>query len=373
VVVRAIRGVGAVVEERGGSPQIQPILVDPPGRGEVLIGVQASGVCHSDHWAIHNGNWGEPFPMLLGHEGAGVVQEVGEAVEDLVAGDPVLLTWAMPCGRCPACRRGAQRKCAHAWTQPPRMRLARTGERIRGALSLGTLATHTVINAGQAVRLPAGLDPERACLLGCGASTGVGAALNTAAVWPGSTVAVIGLGGIGLSALQGARLAGAGRAIGVDVVRGKLEWARDMGASDVVDASAVDAVAAVREITGDAGVDVAFEATGVPNVVAEAMGMLSRGGVAVAIGVPPPDSELRFRWGGSGGAYSNKTSLLVTDGGDPVRADFATWLDWARDRRIDLDAMVSSEGRLTDDDVAEAIRAMLEGRVIRTVIRVTEA
>jgi S-(hydroxymethyl)mycothiol dehydrogenase len=362
---------GMVVEDRGGPARIRPILVDPPGRGEVLVRLAASGVCHSDQWAIQNGNWGEPFPMLLGHEGAGFVERVGEGVGELVAGDPVLLTWAMPCGACRSCRRGAERKCAHNWTQPPRLRLEGTGEQLRGALSLGTLATHTVIHAGQTVRIPSGMDLARACLLGCGVSTGVGAAINTAAVWPGSTIAVIGLGGIGLSALQGARLAGATRTIGVDIVPAKLDWARHLGATDVVDASAVDPVSAVRELTRDVGVDIAFEATGVPDVVSDAVAMLARGGVAVAIGVPPAMSEVRLRWSGPGGAYPNKVSLLVTDGGDPVREDFASWLQWGRDGTLKLDAMVTSEGDLTETDVNGAIEAMLAGRVIRTVIRIS--
>jgi len=367
----AIEALGAVVEDVGGRVRIEPILVDPPGGGELLVRLAASGVCHSDHWAIVNGNWGAPFPMLLGHEGAGVVEAVGPGVEEPAPGDPVLLAWGVPCGTCPSCRRGAARKCNHAWSQPPRIRVARTGAPLEGTLSLGTLATHTVVNAAQAIRAPVGADLARVCLLGCGVSTGVGAAVNTAQVWPGATVAVVGLGGIGLSALQGARIAGAGRLIAVDLVAAKLEWARGMGATDVVDANAEDPVAAVRALTHGEGVDVAFEATGVPSVVAQAVAMLTHGGVAVGIGVPPPESEVRLEWsGGPGAAYPNKASLLVTDGGDALAEDFSTWLGWANDGRLDLDAMVTREGRLTEEDIEEAFRAMLAGEVIRTVIRI---
>ena len=365
-----VEAFGAVVAERGAPVRVEPIVVEPPGAGEVLVRLAASGICHSDWWAIENGNWGEPYPMLLGHEGAGVVQSVGEGVLGLSAGDPVLLAWAVPCGRCRACRRGAERKCAHDWAQPPRLRRASTDERLTGTLSLGTLATHTVVSAGQAIPAPAGTDLTRACLLGCGASTGVGAALNTAGVWPDATVAVVGLGGIGLAALQGARLAGASRIIAADIVGVKLDWARRMGATDVVDASAVDVVAAVRALTDGVGVDVAFEATGVPAVVAQVVAMLARGGVAVAIGVPPRDSEVTLAWsGGAGAAYPNKASLLVTDGGDALEDDFRTWLSWARDGRLDLDALVTREARLTDDDLTDALRAMLVGEVVRTVVR----
>jgi S-(hydroxymethyl)mycothiol dehydrogenase len=368
-----IEGLGAIVERSGGPVRVEPIRVQAPGPGEVRVQLAASGVCHSDHWAIANGNWGAPFPMLLGHEGAGVVLDVGAGVEAVDPGDLVLLAWAVPCGTCRACRRDAPRKCAHAWSQPARICVARTGEPLQGTLSLGTLATHTVVHAAQVIPVRRGADLSRFCLLGCGVSTGVGAAVNTAGVWPGATVAVVGLGGIGLSALQGSRIAGAARIIAVDLVPAKLEWARAMGATDTVDASAGDAVAAVRALTDGEGVDVAFEATGVPHVVGEAVAMLRQAGVAVAIGVPPPGSSVTLNWSiGPSAAYPNKTSLLVTDGGDALYEDFATWLGWAVEGSLDLDAMVSREGRLTEADINEAFRAMLAGEVVRTVIRIDE-
>jgi Zn-dependent alcohol dehydrogenase len=228
-----------------------------------------------------------------------------------------------------------------------------------------------VVHAAQVIPVPTGADLSRVCLLGCGVSTGVGAAMNTAGVWAGSTVAVVGLGGIGLAALQGARIAGATRLIAVDLLAGKLDRARAMGATETVDASTVDAVAAVRALTGDAGVDVAIEATGVPSVVGQAVAMLGSAGVAVAIGVPPPASQVTLDWsGGPGAAYPNKASLLITDGGDSLPEDFATWLGWAVDGSLDLDAMVSREGRLSERDIEEAFRAMLAGEVVRTVIRI---
>lgn len=368
-----IEGLGAVVEALGGPVRVEPILVDPPGPDEVRVRMTASGVCHSDRWAIDHGNWGVPFPMLLGHEGAGVVQDVGLGVEHVQPGDPVLLAWAVPCRVCRACERGAPRLCSHPWSQPPRVRITRSDTDLQGTLSLGTLATHTVVSAAQAIRAPDGTDLSRACLLGCGASTGLGAAINTGGVWPGASVAVIGLGGIGLAALQGARIAGARRLVGVDVVPAKLEWALEMGATDVVDASAEDATAAVRALTEDEGVDVALEATGVPAVVGRAVGMLARAGVAVAIGVPPPISEIRLAWsGGPGAAYPNKATLRVTDGGDPLAEDFTTWLGWAVDGTLDLDGMVTREARLSDADLEEAFRAMLAGEVVRTVVRIAD-
>ena len=359
---------GAVVDAAGAEVRIEDLAIDPLGPGEVLVRLAASGVCHSDLWAIENGNWGAPFPMLLGHEGAGFVEEVGDEVDVPAVGDPVVLAWAVPCGSCGPCRRGAPRRCSHAWRQPPRVRRARDGAPLAGTLSLGTLATHTVVHAVQAIPMPPELPLRNACLLGCGVSTGVGAVIQTAKVWPGARVAVIGLGGIGLAALQGARIAGAARLIAVDVATAKLAWAERFGATDTIDASATDAVAAVRELTGGDGVDFAFEATGVPAVVSQAVAMLDYAGVAVAIGVPPIPAEVTLAWNGTDdAAYPRKTSLLITDGGDPIPAqDFPEMARWALEGRLDLEGMVTRELHLSDLD--EAFRAMLAGEVIRSVV-----
>jgi S-(hydroxymethyl)mycothiol dehydrogenase len=360
--------IGAVVDEAGADVRLEDLVLDAPGPGEVLVRLAASGVCHSDLWAIEHGNWAAPFPMLLGHEGAGTVEEVGEGVDRPSVGDPVVLAWAVPCGTCGPCRRGVPRRCSHAWLQPPRVRRARDAAPLAGTLSLGTLATHTVVHAAQAIPMPADLPLRRACLLGCGVSTGVGAATQTAKVWPGARVAVIGLGGIGLAALQGARIAGAERLIAVDVAAKKLAWAKRFGATDVIDASTTDAVAAVRELTQGDGVDFAFEATGVPTVVSQAVAMLDYAGVAVAIGVPPIPADVTLSWNGTeNAAYPRKTSLLITDGGDPIPAeDFPEMARWALEGRLDLDGMVTREIGLADLD--EAFRAMLAGDVIRSVV-----
>jgi S-(hydroxymethyl)mycothiol dehydrogenase len=361
--------VGAIVDEIGGRIVVEAIEVDDPEAGEVQVRIAASGVCHSDLWARDNGNWGLPFPMLLGHEGAGVIEVIGDGVEGLRIGDPVVLSWAVPCGTCRPCRRGELRRCSHAWTQPQRLRRARDGAPLSGVLACGTLATRTVVHAAQAIPLPDGIPLDRACLLGCGVSTGVGAAIQTAKVWPGANVAVIGLGGIGLAALQGARIAGAERLIAIDIARRKLDWASAFGATDVVDASSVDAIEAVRDLTGGEGVDFAFEATGVPACVRQAVEMLSYAGTAVAIGVPPIPSDVILPWSGSeGAAYPHKASLLITDGGDPIPAeDFPQMVGWYLDGRLDLDGMVTRTLGLEELD--EAFRAMLAGEVIRSVVR----
>jgi S-(hydroxymethyl)mycothiol dehydrogenase len=366
----AREGYGAVVDHAGGAITVEPIRVDDPGPGEVLVRIAASGVCHSDVWAIEHGNWGAPWPMLLGHEGAGVVDAVGEGVTHVSPGDRVVLTWAVPCGTCRQCRRGMPRRCGHELAQPPRVARSRDGAVLTGVLWCGTLATHTVVTAPQVVRMPDGIPLSRACLLGCGVSTGVGAALQTAKVWPGATVAVIGLGGIGLAALQGARIAGAERLIAVDVAARKLAWATGFGATDVVDAAAGDPVDAVRALTGGEGVDVAFEAVGNPECVRQAVEMLAFAGTAVAIGVPPLPSEVTLPWNGSDrAAYPHKANLLITDGGDPIpEVDFPEMAGWYLDGSLDLDTMVTREAELTEDALEEAVRAMLAGEVIRTVV-----
>ena len=361
---------GIVVTGLGAPARIEPILVDDPGSGEVLVRMVANGVCHSDLWSIQHGNWGSPFPMLLGHEGAGIVEAAGADVTHVSVGDRVLLAWAMPCGTCPACVRGRPRRCAHVWDQPPRIH-SDDGSRLIGTLSLGSMATHTVVHGAQTIRIPDGIDLTEACLLGCGASTGIGAAVNTAGVAAGDTVAVIGLGGIGLSALLGAKLAGATRIVAIDRVASKLDAALGLGATDVIDAGVDDAVTAVRSLT-DTGVDVAFEATGNAAVVAQAVAMLGRGGTAVSIGVPAPDSTVTLPWGeaSAGAAYPNKVTLKITDGGDPIAEDFVGWLDALAERRLDLRPLISAVAPFTDDALADAFRAMLAGDVIRTVVSI---
>jgi S-(hydroxymethyl)mycothiol dehydrogenase len=360
----------AIVDRRSARAAIEPIAMDDPGPGEVLVRLAASGVCHSDLWAIENGNWGDvAWPFILGHEGAGIVEEVGEGVTSLSPGDRVVLSWAIPCGKCRQCLRGAPRRCGHELVQPPRMHRERDGSTLTGVLFCGTLGTHTIVTQAQAIVMPDAIPLSRACLLGCGVSTGVGAAIQTAGVWAGSTVAIIGLGGIGLGALQGAVIVGATRVIAVDVVPAKLEWATRFGATDVVDAREGDPVEAVHSLT-DGGVDFAFEAVGRPECVGQAVAMLSYAGTAVAIGVPPIPSQVTIDWnGGPTAAYPHKTSLLISDGGDPIPSeDFPEMARWYLEGRLDLDAMVTHELPFTEDALAESFRSMLAGEVIRSVV-----
>lgn len=355
---------GVILPEAGAAGTVEEILVGPPAEHEVLVRLAASGVCHTDLHVKNHGGMGLPFPILLGHEGAGVVEEVGVEVTGLAAGDRVVLTWAASCGGCPTCLRGAPRLCGENSPASRSVRRAADGRVLAPVLECGTFATHTVVHESAAVRLDDDIPLDRACLIGCAVSTGVGAALNTAEVWPGSTVVVIGCGAIGLSVVQGARIAGASRILAVDRVPAKLEWAGQLGATDLVNSAEQDPVPAVWALTGGSGADFAFEAVGSPELVARSIRMLGHAGTAVAIGVPPPGSLASVDLAAMS---DRRLSLLTCWGGDPLPPeDFPHLVSLYRSGQLDLDAMITR--RIGLDDVEEAFRAMEAGEVIRSVI-----
>src|SRR5437868_8394821 len=218
---------GVVYAEAGSRPAIEEITLDPPGANEVQVRVEACGVCHSDLHVIETGGWGMKFPILLGHEGAGVVEEVGPDVTAVAPGDRVVVAWRAPCGdSCPACRRGDPRRCSNNLRAGRRMHRASDGALLSPVLRCGTFADRAIVHEACAVKVSVELPVEQACLLACGFSTGAGAALWATPVRAGASVAVIGCGGVGLAAVQGARLAGAERVVAVDVVPAKLAAAR---------------------------------------------------------------------------------------------------------------------------------------------------
>ena len=237
---------GIVAREVGKPAPIEQIVLEDPGPGEVLVRVLASGVCHTDlHFQL--GSIGT-LPILMGHEGAGVVEAVGAGVTSPKVGDYVVLAWRAPCGQCRFCRIGQLHLCAASLNAVPRQKTP-GGETIPTIMGLGTFATHTVVAALQAVPIPREVPPAQACLIGCGVMTGLGAVFYTAGVRRGSTVAVFGSGAVGTSVIQGARLADAAKIIAVDLEPRKLEWAKQLGATDVVNAGETDPVA------GDQGPD----------------------------------------------------------------------------------------------------------------------
>jgi len=356
---------GAVLSAPGEPVEVVAIELEEPGPQDVLVRIGASGVCHTDLHVKNLGGMGLEFPILLGHEGAGVIEAIGQEVRDLEPGDRVVLGNRVPCGHCSACLRGEVRRCK---TDPPpsgRMRRASDGAPLSQVLPAGTLATHTIVPAAVAVKIPDAIPLSSACLIGCGVSTGVGAALNLSPpVWEGASVAVIGCGAVGLSIVQGARLARAERIVAVDVRSEKLAWAERFGATDLVDAGREDAVARVRELTGGAGVDFAFEAVGLPDCVDSALGMLCYGGVATHAGVADRGTDLRIDLGEFG--WENRT-LRACDGGETLpRVDFPMLAALYLEGSLNLDDMVTRQIGL--DEVEDAFLAMGAGEVIRSVV-----
>lgn len=367
----AVSGLASLLEEAGSPAVVREVTVDSPGAGEVLVKIVASGVCHTDLTVKALGGNGMSFPIVLGHEGAGYVQEVGEGVTHLKVGDPVVLAYRAPCEQCPACRRGDPRRCYMALRPGQRIRRKSDGALCSQVLRCGTFATHTVVHSKAAIKMPEGMPLDKACLIACGVITGVGAAMNTTPVFAGSRVAVIGCGGVGLSVIQGAKLQHAKQIIGIDLNPVKLDWARQFGATHTVNAKEVDPVAEVRRLTEDGwdgGVEYAFEATGIPVCTEQAIKMLSYGGTATTIGFPAETDSVNLNLGDfATGVYWNKAGLRVCHCGDALPShDFPLMAQMYLDGQLKLDEMVTRTIGL--EDVEDAFHEMETGDVIRSVI-----
>jgi len=346
---------------------IETVDIDAPQAREVLVRTVATGVCHSDLHVVDGlGRFPLDRPYVLGHEGAGVVEAVGAEVTAVRPGDHVVACLSGFCGTCPQCLSGHPNLCtgglvARPETAPPR--LSQKGERFRQFLGISSYAERMLLHENSLVRIDSDLPLDRAALVGCGVLTGVGAALRSAGLKPGQTVAVFGCGGVGLSIIQGARIAGARQIIAVDVFPAKLETAKRVGAMHAVDASRDDPVKAVRALTGGAGVDHAFEAVGIAKLCRQAIESLAIRGTATIVGVLPPDATLEFPWMAIRPECKVQTSRM---GSNRFRLDIPLYLDFYRQGRLDLDAMVTRRGKL--GDVNEAFRAMKAGEVARTVL-----
>ena len=354
--------VRAVVARAKGEPvTIETIEVPDPGPGEVLVAVQACGVCHTDlHY--REGAINDDFPFLLGHEAAGIVEEVGDGVTEVEAGDFVVLNWRAVCGRCRSCERGRPWYCFATHNATSRMTL--DGEELSPALGIGAFAEKTVVAAGQATRVNPAVRPEVAGLIGCGVMAGLGAAMNTGGVGRGDSVAVFGCGGVGDAAIEGSRLAGAHTIIAVDIDPRKLEWAREFGATHTVNSAEEDPVEAIRALTGGNGVDVAIEAVGLPVTYEQAFYSRDLAGTVVLVGVPNPEMRIELPMievFGRGG------SLKSSWYGDclPSR-DFPMLIDLHLQGRLALDRFVSETISL--DEVEEAFHKMERGEVLRSVV-----
>jgi len=354
--------VRAVVARSKGQPvTIETIEVPDPGPGEVLVAVKACGVCHTDlHY--REGAINDEFPFLLGHEAAGIVEEVGPDVTEVAVGDFVVLNWRAVCGQCRSCRRGRPWYCFSTHNASQKMTL--DGQELSPALGIGAFAEKTLVAAGQATKVDPAAPAEVAGLIGCGVMAGLGAAMNTGDVGRGDSVAVFGCGGVGDAAIAGARLAGAHTIVAVDLDDRKLEMAKEFGATHTVNSSNEDPVEAIRAVTGGNGVDVAIDAVGLPITYQQAFNARDLAGTVVLVGVPNPEAALELPMievFGRGGTL--KSSWY----GDclPSR-DFPMLIDLYLQGRLDLDRFVSETIAL--DEVEEAFHKMERGEVLRSVV-----
>ncbi len=353
---------GVVARAKGAPVTLEEIVVPDPGPGEAVVAVKACGVCHTDlHY--REGGINDDFPFLLGHEAAGIVDAVGPGVTTVAPGDFVVLNWRAVCGECRACRRGRPWYCFATHNATQKMTLT-DGTPLSPALGIGAFAEKTLVAAGQCTKVDPSARPEAVGLLGCGVMAGIGSAMFTGAVGLGDSVAVFGCGGVGCAAIAGAQLAGATTIIAIDLDARKLEQAKQFGATDVVDASAVDPVAAVQGLTEGNGADVCIEAVGNPKVMEQAFYARDLAGTLVQVGVPTPDMRIdlpMIEFFGRGGAL--KPSWY----GDclPDR-DFPKLVDLYLAGRLNLDLFVSETIAL--DEVEEAFHRMERGEVLRSVV-----
>ncbi len=354
----------AVFREVNVPMEIEEITIDKPGPREVLVRTAAAGVCHSD-MHFFNGTYPGALPIVLGHESAGIVEEVGELVTYVQPGDHVITCLSVFCGHCEYCLTGHMSLC-----QEPEVRrgpddvprLSKEGAGLTQFANLGSFAEQMLVHEHSVAKIREDMPLDRAALIGCGVTTGVGAAIHTAAVEPGSTVAVIGCGGVGLSAINGAAIAGAGRVIAVDMVASKLDLARKFGATDAVDASAGDVVQQVRDLT-DGGVHYAFEAIGLKATAEQAFQMLRRGGMATVIGMIPPGHMVELH----GAEFLQEKKIQGSMmGSNRFRVDMPRFVDFYLQGKLHLDDMVSS--RIGLADVTDALLALETGEVARSVI-----
>jgi S-(hydroxymethyl)glutathione dehydrogenase/alcohol dehydrogenase len=354
----------AAVQYAFGQPlRVEEVELDPPGVGEVLVRMAASGVCRSD-WHTAQGMHRHPLPVVLGHEGSGVVEELGPGVRGLEPGDHVVLSWLPYCGACRRCLAGRPNLCERLETFDAGLladgttRMHARGVPIHHNVP-SSFAELAVVPANTAIAVDPGIPLEQVALLGCAVMTGVGAILNTARVRPGQSVAVVGCGGVGLSAVQGARIAGASRILAIDVVEDKLRLARELGATEAVSSRVSDPV----EVAAG-GLDVVVECLGHPETIELAVSLTAPGGQAVLVGMAPPE------------ARPGVSALDLTLGERTVRGcwygscvpprDFPLLVELVRDGHLRLDAMIGRSFAL--DGINEALALFEGGEERRSVI-----
>ena len=358
----------AVLFEQGQPMQVEEIELAPPQYGEVRVRMVAGGICHSCLHAA-DGSWtGIPVPIVLGDEGAGVVEELGPGVRDLQVGDHVILSWAPTCGNCYYCATGRPVLCEREAPQTGTLldgttRISLGDRPVYQFANVATYASHSVVPASCAIPIRKDMPLDKAALIGCSVMTGVGSVINTAGVRPGESMAVFGVGGIGLNAIQGGGLVSAHPIVAVDVNPQKLEYAQALGASHLVDASREDPVSAIQRITGR-GAEYTFVAVGESRVFAQGREALAPGGTCVLIGAPPSDQDFTFKAGLLG--REERVIRGSTYGSARTRADFPRMVELYLAGKLKIDELITD--RYSLDEANEAFRALAAGEVARSLI-----
>lgn len=343
---------------------IEELSAPDLGPNEVRVHIDASGVCHSD-LTVQKGGVPMPPPLILGHEGSGTVLEVGDAVTRVKKGDRIIASFTAMCGNCWFCLHDKSNLCQRtADTMLATRGIRGDGTTVFGMTGLGTFSDEMIISELQAVPIVTELPPEQLALIGCGVTTGVGASLNTAQITPGSSVAVIGCGGVGQAVIQGARIAGAARIFAIDPVELKRKTAEQNGATDLIDPNAGDPIAAVKDATGGRGADFVLEVIGLPETIIQAFNTARAGGTVVVVGMPRVEAMVTMP---AFPLFSDEKNLKgCMYGSSQNRRDFQRYVDLVETGRLNVADMVSRRIKL--EEINDAFRAMEAGEVIRSVI-----
>jgi NDMA-dependent alcohol dehydrogenase len=359
----------AVLHELKTALRVEDVDLDHPKEGEARVKIAANGVCHSDYSVIQ-GVIRFPLPVVVGHEGAGIVEEVGPGVTSVKAGDHVVLSFAPYCGRCYYCSIGRPVLCdnmrltmGNGTLLDGTCRLKQNGKPIHHMAALSSLAQYAVVPEISCIKIPDDVPLDRACLIGCGVMTGVGAAINTAKVEPGSSAVVIGCGGVGLNVIQGCALAGARTIIGVDLMDRKLEYAKQFGATHTINPSRQDLVKTVRSLTEGRGAEYAFEVIGLGKTIEQAYACSRQGGTTIVVGAPSREDTVTIP---ASSLLTEKVIKGSVYGSARPRVDMPRLVDLYMSKKIKIDELVTRTYPL--DEVNEAMTALEKGEVARSVI-----
>ncbi len=353
----------AVLHEAKSALRIEDVAFDDPGPGEVLVKLMASGVCHSD-WHVVKGEWPAKYPIVLGHEGAGIVEEVGPNVSAVQPGDHVVLSWKTSCGTCEMCQKGWPNLCFRSPQAAQRPTLDAGETETAQLAGLGTFGSYTVVPEVAAVPIDKAIPFPQAALVGCGVTTGVGAAINTAQVQPGTTAAVFGAGGVGLNCIQGCSIAGATTIIAVDLLDNKLEMAKEFGATHAVNAAADDPVARIKELTGGLGTHYAFEAIGLVEApFVQSIRCTRSRGITVWVGHAPYDTPVTID---ARDLIAEKTVIGSMYGTAKPQLEFPRLLSLYQAGKLKLDELITRTFPV--EDVNDAFEALGKGEVARSTL-----